>query len=209
MIVVQEAFGVNEHIEDVCQRIADAGWLAVAPHLFHRTGDPAFGYDTDFTVIGEHMGALHVAGISADIAVARQFLVDAGVEPSAIGIVGFCMGGTIAFATACTDDVAAAVTFYGGGVAKGGRFGYASAIDMAPSLEAPWLGLYGDLDTGIPVDDVEALRVAVSLVDVPTEIVRYADAGHGFNCDRRTSYHTGSATDAWARMLAWFDQYLD
>lgn len=209
VIVVQEAFGVNEHIADVCQRIADAGWLAVAPHMFHRTGDPTFGYDIDFSVIGEHMVALTAEGISDDIGVARRFLLDAGVEPSAIGIVGFCMGGTVAFATACTDDVAAAVTFYGGGIAKGGRFGYPSAIELAPSLEVPWLGLYGDLDAGIPFDDVEALRHAVSLVDVPTEIVRYADAGHGFNCDRRASFHAASATDAWSRMLAWFDQYLD
>ncbi|MEO6123236.1 MAG: dienelactone hydrolase family protein [Ilumatobacteraceae bacterium] len=209
VIVVQEAFGVNEHIEDVCQRIADAGWLAVAPHMFHRTGDPSFAYDIDFSVLGEHMVALGVEGIAADIAVARQFIIDAGVEPSAVGIVGFCMGGTVAMATACTGDVAAAVTFYGGGVARGGRFGYPSLIDLAPSVQVPWLGLYGDLDTGIPVDEVEALRHATSLVDVPTEIVRYADAAHGFNCDRRASYHAESASDAWARMLAWFDQYLD
>lgn len=207
VIVLQEAFGVNEHIDDVCRRIADAGWLAVSPHLYHRSGDPSFGYDIDFSVIGEHMGALNAAGISADLAVARQFMIDAGVEPSSIGIVGFCMGGTIAMATACTADVAAAVTFYGGGVASG-RFGYESLIDLAPSLQAPWLGLYGDLDTGIPVDDVETLRHAAALVDVPTEIVRYRDAGHGFNCDRRASYHAESATDAWQRMLAWFDEHL-
>ncbi len=207
VVVLQEAFGVNEHIEDVCQRLADAGWLAVAPHLFHRTGDPAFGYDVDFAVIGEHMGAVNVATVEVDVDAAVQHLVDAGVERTAIGIVGFCMGGTLALASACRCEIGAAVTFYGGGVITN-RFGLPPLVELAPQLRAPWLGLFGDLDNGIPVEQVEQLRAAAATSAVATDIVRYPDAGHGFNCDRRASYHEPSAADAWQRMLTWFDQYL-
>jgi carboxymethylenebutenolidase len=101
----------------------------------------------------------------------------------------------------------AAVTFYGGGVAEG-RFGLPAAVDVASRLQAPWLGLYGDRDKGIPVEQVEALRAAAAEAPVPTEIVRYPDAGHGFNCADRASFHPPSAADAWARTLAFFDHHL-
>jgi carboxymethylenebutenolidase len=89
-----------------------------------------------------------------------------------------------------------------------GRFGAPSLVELAPSLKTPWLGLYGDLDHGIPVEEVESLREAVAKATVPTEIVRYAEAGHGFHCDARGSYHQASADDAWARTLDWFERHL-
>ena len=206
IVVVQEAFGVNGHIEDVATRFAEAGWLAVAPHLFHRTGDPQLGYD-DFSQVMPHMGALTADGILADIDVALALLAGAGIGPAQTGVVGFCMGGTVALVTAVRRDVGAAVSFYGGGVAQG-RFGFGPLIEEAPGLRAPWLGLYGDLDQGIPVDDVERLRAAAATSGVETEVVRYPDAGHGFHCDRRPDYHPDSAHDAWDRTLRWFDQHL-
>jgi carboxymethylenebutenolidase len=206
VLVIQEAFGVNEHIEDVCRRLADAGWLAVAPHLFHRTGDPKLGYD-DFTQVAPHMQALTPETIGEDLAAAFDHFANAGVGLSHTGVVGFCMGGTLALYTATQREVGAAVTFYGGGVAAG-RFGLPSLIELAPKLKAPWLGLYGDLDKGIPVEDVEQLRVAAAASGQETELVRYPDAEHGFNCDVRSSYHAPSAADAWQRMLAWFDDHL-
>jgi len=206
IVVVQEAFGVNGHIEDVAGRLADEGWLAVAPHLFHRSGDPKLGYE-DFSQVMPHMKALRADDILADIDAALAHLVGAGVALDRIGVIGFCMGGNVALVTAARRGVGAAVTFYGGGVAEG-RFGFRPLIEEAAELRAPWLGLFGDLDQGIPVDDVERLRVAAASSGQPTEIVRYPDAGHGFNCDRRASYHEASASDAWARALAWFDQYL-
>jgi carboxymethylenebutenolidase len=81
-------------------------------------------------------------------------------------------------------------------------------VELAPQLQTPWLGLFGDQDQTIPVDQVEALRTAAASASVPTEIVRYADAEHGFHCDARSSYHEASAKDAWTRALQWFDTYL-
>jgi carboxymethylenebutenolidase len=206
IVVIQEAFGVNDHIEDICRRLAAEGWLAVAPHLFHRNGDPKLGYD-DFSQVMPYMSALRSDEILRDIDAALGQLGEAGVAPERRGAVGFCMGGTCALVTAVERPIGAAVTFYGGGVAEG-RFGFPSLIELAPRLGAPWLGLYGDMDKAIPVEQVEQLRAAAVESGQPTEVVRYPEAEHGFNCDQRGSYHAASARDAWRRTLAWFDRYL-
>jgi carboxymethylenebutenolidase len=206
VVVIQEAFGVNDHIEDICARVAKEGYLAVAPHLFHRTGDPKLGYG-DFGEVMPHMKALTQEGILADVDAALSHLAGQGIPASRVGIVGFCMGGTVSLIVDAERQLGAAVTFYGGGVREG-RFGFPALVDVAPKIQAPWLGLFGDLDQGIPVDDVEALRAAAATSGQPSEVVRYPDAGHGFNCDRRDSYHEPSATDAWRRTLDWFASYL-
>lgn len=206
VVVVQEAFGVNDHIEDVSERFAAEGWLAVAPHLFHRTGDPKLDYD-DLGEVMPHMGALTVEGVMADVDDALVALAADGVATRRTGVVGFCMGGTVALAVAARRDVGAAVTFYGGGLTKG-RFGFDPLVEEVTRLRAPWLGLFGDLDKGIPVDEVEALRSAAATSGQNTEVVRYAEATHGFHCDRRDSYHQPSAEDAWTRTLEWFNRHI-
>src|SRR3954471_6228568 len=193
VIVVQEAFGVNDHIEDVCRRFAAEGWLAVAPHLFHRTGDPKLGY-TDMSEIMPHFGALTPDAIMSDMEVAIAHLEEAGFPSSKQGVGGFCMGVTVTLITTAQRQMGAGVTFYGGGVAEA-RFGFPSLLEEAPKLKAPWLGLFGDLDNGIPVDEVEQLRVEAAKSGQPTEIVRYPEADHGFHCDARSSYHPASAKD--------------
>jgi len=205
LVVIQEIFGVNDHIEDICRRLASEGWLAVAPHLFHRTGDPKLPYD--LTEALPHAEALTRDGIVDDLDAALGHLDEASVPVERRGVVGFCAGGALALVTAAERPVGAAVTFYGGGVMSG-RFGFPALVDVAPRLGAPWLGLYGDRDLGIPVDDVEQLRAAAASSGQETEVVRYPDAGHGFNCDRRDSYEPASAADAWQRTLAWFDRHL-
>ena len=208
VVVVQEAFGVTRHIERVCERLATAGWTAIAPALFHRQGSPVFAYDTDFSEIRQVMGGLGREGLTADLAAAFDHLVSAGFSGRRRGIIGFCMGGAVALFAGTEHDLGAAVTFYGGGVREG-RFGLPSLIELAPSLKTPWFGAYGDRDGGIAVDDVEALRVAASKAPVETEIVRYADAEHGFNCDDRPAvYNPEAAADAWTRALAFFDAHL-
>jgi carboxymethylenebutenolidase len=206
VIVAQEAFGVNPHIEDVTRRLAGAGYRAVAPHLFHRTGDPVIDYG-DYEKIMPQFAGLSEAGVLNDIDASIGYLEHSGFASSRIGVVGFCMGGTVAFLSSVRRRLGAGVTFYGGGVTEG-RFGMASMVDLAPELRTPWLGLYGDEDQGIPVDQVEALRAAVAPVEVDTEIVRYPGAGHGFHCDMRADYHPDAAADAWKRTLAWFEKYL-
>ena len=203
VVVIQEAFGVNDHIEDVCRRFADEGYLAVAPHLFHRTGDPKLSYDEAVRAeVMEHMGALTADNILTDVDEALAYLGEAGIADSNTGVVGFCMGGTVTLAVATMRDVGAGVTFYGGGVTAG-RFGFPALVELAPQLRAPWLGLFGDLDQGIPVDDVEQLRAAAATAAVPTEVVRYPDAGHGFHCDQRIelSRRVRGATRGTARSI--------
>ena len=206
VIVLQEAFGVNHHIVNLCDRLAAEGFVAVAPHLFHRTGDPTLGYE-DFASIMPHIEKMTLAGVDADVDIAVATLEAGGIPPTSIGVTGFCLGGSITAYLAGTRRLGAAVTFYGGGIR--GRWFIPSQLELAPRFRTPWLGLYGDLDKGIPVDDVEALRSAAATAPVPTEVVRYADADHGFNCDERASFHAASATDAWSRMLDWFDTHLD
>ncbi|HVA07993.1 MAG TPA: dienelactone hydrolase family protein [Acidimicrobiales bacterium] len=206
IVVIQEAFGVNGHIEDVTRRFASQGYRAVSPHLFHRSGDPALGYD-DISQVMPHMQAMSHDGLIADLDATLAYLADAGFAQKQTGMVGFCMGGTVAFYASCQYPLGAGVGFYGGGVA-GGRFGFPSQIEMAPQLQAPWLGLFGDQDKGIPVEEVEDLRAAASKASVPSEVVRYAEAEHGFHCDARASYHRASAEDAWKRTLDWFADNL-
>jgi carboxymethylenebutenolidase len=208
-VVIQEAFGVNHHIEDVTRRLAAEGWHALAPHLFHRTGDPVIAYD-DISTAMEHIRALTGEGLLADIDACLARLDAAGFSAGRVAITGFCMGGTVTFLAAAKRALGAAVTFYGGGVSESRWEGLPSMLELAPELQTPWLGLFGDRDQGIPVTDVERLREATAGAAVPAEIVRYADAGHGFHCDARpASYHEASASDAWARTLSWFDRYVE
>ena len=197
---------MNDHIEDVCRRLAAEGWLAVAPHLFHRSGDPKLGYD-DFSQVMPHMQALTAEDVLSDVDAALAHLEQAGIPRSRIGVTGFCMGGTVTLATATERDVGAGVTFYGGGVREG-RFGFPSGIELAPRLRAPWLGLYGDLDQSIAVDDVE---------EPAPRAGRVRPAHRGRALRRRRSrlqlrpagrLRRAAAADAWSRTLAWFDRYL-
>ncbi|EKT77825.1 carboxymethylenebutenolidase [Rhodococcus opacus M213] len=207
VVVIQEAFGVTGHIVDVCRRFAAAGYHAVAPHLFHRSGDPVLEYD-DMKSAMSLIGELTAAHIDEDVDGAVAALSAASIDPRNTAIVGFCMGGTVAFHTATRLDLGAAVSFYGGGVANG-RFGYPSQLDVAGQLSTPWLGLFGDRDQGIPTEEVEELRAAVAHAPVDTDIVRYAEAEHGFHCDDRPAvYNEEAARDGWARTLQWFGTHV-
>jgi carboxymethylenebutenolidase len=207
VIVLQEAFGVNDHIRGVADRFADEGYLAVAPQLFHRDGSPEIAYD-DFASAMPFMANLSAQGLTNDLNATTDFLATLGFHAPNIAALGFCMGGTVSFFAATLGTVGAAASFYGGGVATG-RFGLPALVELAAELTCPWLGLYGDLDQSIPVEQVEALRVATNAVSVTTEIVRYADAGHGFHCDARPeSFNDAAASDARARALAFFAAHL-
>jgi len=206
VVVVQEAFGVNPHIEDVTRRFAAAGRDAVAPAFFHRQGSPILDYD-DLATVMPLIGQMTPEGLAMDLTAAVDHLAAAGHAAGHVAVVGFCMGGTVAFYAAALRPLGAAVTFYGGGVAQG-RFGLPSLVDLAPELRTPWLGHFGDRDRGIPVAEVEALRAATGPLGVPTGVFRYADADHGFHCDARPAvFHPAAATAAWERTLFWLDRH--
>jgi len=207
VIVVQEAFGVNEHIQDVTGRFAAAGYHAVAPALFHRAGGGTAPYD-DFAKVMPLFEGVTDDTILADVDATLGYLEKRGFERSKIGIVGFCFGGRVSFLVAARRALGAAVGFYGGGIAAAGGLPFAPLIGEASSLRTPWLGLFGDLDRGISVESVDELRTALGEAPVPAEIVRYAEAEHGFHCDARASYHAESAADGWSRTLAWFETHL-
>lgn len=208
VVVIQEAFGVNAHIRDVTARFAAAGYHAVAPAYFHRAGGGAVEDYTDFAAIFPLFEGLSDDGILVDTDAALDHLRAAGFPDDRIGIVGFCFGGRATFLVSLRRALGAGVGFYGGGIATKGVLPFPALVDDAADLRTPWLGLFGDEDASIPVADVEHLREALGAAAVDTEVVRYADAPHGFHCDARADYHEPSATDAWARTLAWFDAHL-
>lgn len=206
VLLAHEAFGVTAHIEDVARRFAAAGWYAIAPSLFHRQGSPVFSYD-DVDQARRAMATLTSGAITNDVLASFDTLAAAGIPRERMAIVGFCMGGTVAFYGATLRPIAAGVTFYGGGIAEG-RFGLPALLDLAPSLTAPWLGLFGDDDPTISVSEVDRLGQATAEAPVESEIVRYAGAGHGFHCDARpTSYSPDAAKDAWRRTLGWLERH--
>jgi carboxymethylenebutenolidase len=207
VVVIQEAFGVNDHIRSVADRFAEAGYFAIAPELFHRDGSPEVDYD-DFPSAMKHMANLTKEGITNDLIATTDFLATLGFVAADVGIVGYCMGGTVSLYAATLGTVGAAATFYGGGI-ENGRFGFPPLLELAPELKCPWLGLYGDLDQGIPVEQVEQLRAAAAKAKVRTEIVRYADGQHGFHCEARPAvYNEAAAVDAHQCTLDFFDVEL-
>ena len=131
-----------------------------------------------------------------------------GHEPAAIGVVGFCFGGRVTFLAAARRAFGAAVGFYGGGLVTPRFPQFPALVGEASTLQTPWLGLFGDEDGSIPVEDVETLRTALGAAPVPTEVVRYPGAEHGFFCDERPSYNGEASADAWVRTLDWFDRHL-
>lgn len=209
IIVVQEAFGVNSHIEDVTRRAAAAGYHAVAPDLFHRSGPGAVAAYGDFAKVIDFFTPISGdEDVIGDIDAALDHLHTAGLPAERCGIVGFCFGGRASFLVALRRAIGAAVGFYGGGIVTGRFPQFPPLVDETAALQAPWLGLFGDQDGSIPVDDVVRLSDALRGANVATEIVRYPEAGHGFHCDQRDDFRAGDARDAWDRTLEWFGDHL-
>src|SRR4051794_23761322 len=168
VIVIPEAFGLNGHIEDITDRVASAGLRGIGLDIFHRSGGGTAPYD-DFSKVLPLFEGLTDDGLLADIDAARGHVHDAGIEDGRTGIVGFCFGGRVTFLASVRRALGAAVGFYGGGIVIGRFPQFPPLIDEASSLQTPWLGLFGDADESIPVDDVERLRARLD---------ETADVGH-------------------------------
>lgn len=208
VLVIQEAFGVNEHIRDVTRRFATAGYHAVAPAFFHRAGGGTADYG-DFAAVIPLFEGVTDDGLLMDADAALGLLADEGFAAARTGTVGFCFGGRATFLLAARRGLGAAVGFYGGGIVNAGVLPFPALIGEVATLRTPWLGLFGDEDASIPVDDVETLRAALADAPVPAEVVRYPGAKHGFHCDQRPDdFAPEAARDAWARALTWLDAHL-
>jgi carboxymethylenebutenolidase len=209
VVVIQEVFGVTDHIEDVTRRAAEAGFHAVAPHLFHRTGSPKLPYD-DFNQVMPHMAALSDAGFSSDMNAVLDYLGKLGWGTPQIGVIGFCFGGRLAFLVATERPLGGVVSFYGGGIVTSRFPQFPALIDRAPDLKAPWLGLFGETDQSIPLADVERIRTELDAnTSVAHDVQVFEEAGHGFHCDARPDhYHEDAAQQGWARAIAWLESHL-
>lgn len=205
VVVIQEIFGVHEHIRDVCRRLAKLGYLAVAPELYVRQGDVSNMTEIKQildTVVAKVPDAQVLSDIDATVAWAKK----TGKGDSArLGITGFCWGGRIVWLyCAHNPNVKAGVAWYGRLTGQTGDLQPSYPLDVAATIKPPVLGLYGGADQGIPLETVEKMRAALKAAGNKSEIVVYPDAPHAFNADNRPSYRKEPAEDGWKRMQAWF-----
>lgn len=207
IIVVQEIFGVHEYIRDICRRLAKEGYLAVAPELYFRQGDPN-DYNDVPSLLQGLVKKVPDSQVLADLDHVASWAYRHGGDPQRLLITGFCWGGRIAWLYAAHNpQLKAAVAWYGKLVGEKTLSSPLHPVDIAVDLNAPVLGLYGAKDGGIPQDTVETMRQALRAANATAEIVVYPQADHAFHADYRASYHEESAKDGWQRMLAWFAQY--
>lgn len=203
VLVVQEIFGVHEYIRDVCRRLARAGYLAIAPNLFQRQGDPS-ALASVAEIQAGIVAKVPDAQVLGDLEACAEWALTQGGD-GRLGITGFCWGGRIAWLFAARHaGLKAAVAWYGRLDGTPSANTPTHPLDVVEALQAPVLGLYGAKDQGIPVSDVEAMRERLAAAGKRVELVLYPDAGHAFHADYRPSYRAAEAADGWARLLAWF-----
>jgi len=204
VLVVCEIFGVHEHIADVARRFARQGYLAIAPELFERQGDPGSYGEID-KLIAEVVSQARDAQVLADLDACVAWAATQGGDTRRLGITGFCWGGRIAWIYAAHNPALTAGVAWYGPVARSYGAGDKTAIELAARIKAPMLGLYGADDGGIPNDTLEQMRVALKASgNTRSEIVLYPDTPHAFYADYRPSYRKAQADDGWRRCLAWF-----
>ncbi|HUI27893.1 MAG TPA: dienelactone hydrolase family protein [Candidatus Kryptonia bacterium] len=208
VLVVHEIFGVHEHIKDICRRLAKLGYLAIAPELYARQGDVsklANVADIVSNIVAKVPDAQVLADLDATAAWAKQ---SSRGNADKLAITGFCWGGRIVWLYAAHQTrLKAAVAWYGRLVGATDDLHPKNPLELAGSLRAPVLGLYGGADAGIPIASIEQMRQALKGANHPSEIIVYPDAPHGFNADYRDSYRSEAATDGWRRMIDWFNAH--
>ncbi|WP_114393568.1 dienelactone hydrolase family protein [Oleisolibacter albus] len=208
VLVVQEIFGVHEHIKDVCRRFARAGYLAIAPELYARQGNPAAQSDVQL-LIKDIVSKVPDAQVLSDLDRTVAWAGANGGDAKRLGITGFCWGGRITWLYAAhTPALKAGVAWYGRLASPPTDLQPMVPMDLAGTLKAPVLGLYGEADQGIPVKDVEAMRAALAKAGkTDSEIILYPEAPHAFFADYRPSYRPEPAADGWQRCLTWFKRH--
>ena len=207
ILVIQEIFGVHEYIADTARRFAQAGYLAIAPELYARQGDPT-QYGEMAKLMAEVVAKVPDAQVMADLDGAVNWAGANGGNSAKVGITGFCWGGRITWLYAAhSAKVLAGVAWYGRLVGSSTPLTPKHPLELAPILNAPVLGLYGGQDSGIPQDTIAQMKVALSggsAAAKASQFVVYPDAPHAFHADYRPSYRKDAADDGWKRALAWF-----
>jgi carboxymethylenebutenolidase len=207
ILVVQEAFGVHEHIKDICRRLAKVGYFAVAPTLYAREGDVVGMSDTK--QIMQVVAKVPEPQVASDLDATAAWAKSTGkADTSKLGITGFCWGGRQVWLYASHNpDVKAGVSWYGVLQRPKTAMTPDNPIDLVNRINPPILGLYGGADPGIPVAQIDALRAALKVAGKPSELIVYPGTPHGFNADYRPTYRPQQAKDGWKRILDWFKQH--
>jgi carboxymethylenebutenolidase len=207
VLVIQEIFGVHEYIADTARRFAKAGYLAIAPELYARQGDPTT-YGEIAKLMAEVVSKVPDAQVMADLDGAVKWAGANGGDTAKVGITGFCWGGRITWLYAAhSKNVKAGVAWYGRLVGNPSELTPKHPVDIAASLNGPVLGLYGAADAGIPLDTVDKMKAALAAGNAAakaSQFVVYPDAPHAFHADYRPSFRQGPAEDGYQRALAWF-----
>lgn len=208
VLVVQEIFGVHEHIKDVCRRFAKMGYLAIAPELFARQGNPA-KLGSVKEIVDSIVSKVPDAQVMSDLDATAAYARSTGKAHSdRLAVTGFCWGGRITWLYAAHNPkLKAGVAWYGRLVGQASANTPKHPIDVVNALHAPVLGLYGGADQGIPNDTVEKMLDALKEANKPSQIVLYPDTPHAFFADYRPSYRKEQAEEAWKRLHAWLQKH--
>ena len=206
VLVISEIFGVHEYIADVARRFARRGYFAIAPELFVRQGDPT-AYGEIAKLLAEVISKVPDSQVMGDLDAAVSWATSQGADTGRLGVTGFCWGGRITWLYAAHNpQVKAGVAWYGRLVGQANALQPLHPVDVGSRLHAPVLGLYGEKDTGIPLDSVERMK-AVMAAGGPasrrSSFVVYPDAPHAFHADYRPSFRKQAAEDGWQRCLEW------
>ena len=209
VLVVSEIFGVHEHIADITRRLAHQGYLAIAPELMVRQGDPG-SYGEIGKLIAEVVSKVPDAQVMNDLDACVAWAAQNGGNTDKLAITGFCWGGRITWLYAAHQaKVKSAVAWYGRLVGPVSPLNPQQPVELVTQLKAPVLGLYGGADSGIPQDNIDTMKTALKAGNPAAKASAfqvYADAPHAFHADYRPSYREAAAKDGWSRMLAWFKQ---
>ena len=210
VIVIQEIWGVNSHIQSVTDRLPSQGYVGLAPAMFHREGRMMLGLHEEMPTALARLSQCTDANIIADVRAAVDYLkTQPLVQPNRIGIVGFCFGGRVAYLAACNiTDLKAAVVFYGGRILQPLGGSGPSPLEQTSQINAPVLGLFGEEDQNPTPSDVAKIEAELKKHRKGHEFHMYPGCGHGFHCDARGSYRRQAAMDAWGKAMAWFDKYM-
>ena len=208
ILVVQEIFGIHEHIKDLCRRLAKSGYLAVAPYLYEREGDVS-NLEGIQEIYGKVVSRVPDAQVMRDLDATVDWAAKDGGDTSHLAVTGFCWGGRIVWLYAAHNPaLRAGAAWYGRLAGPTSELQPKNPVDIANDLKAPVIGLYGGKDAGISLDTVEQMRTALQTSHKPDHINVYPEAQHGFNADYRPSYEPAAAQDAWSKMLAFFEEYI-